>query len=125
MQMRSRITAAICAMVLATSSSALAKRVAHSAVVSFPYAASLNGTSLPAGQYKVTWQQHSPEATVSLTQGKNTLATTQAKWVDRDVRYPTNAVLYNTSGDGSRRILEIRFAGVKGALVFGDTSPKA
>jgi hypothetical protein len=108
-----------------TSTSAWAKRSGRSGTVNFPYAASLNGTSLSAGRYKIKWQTHSPEATVTVSRGKNVLTTTQAKWVERDVLYTTNAILYDIQADGSRRVLEIRFAGTKGALIFGESSPKS
>ena len=95
----------------------------QSRTVRLPYAASLNGTPLATGEYKISWEQHSPEATVTVTQGKDVVATAPATWVARDVRYSTNQVFYNINPDGSRTILEIRFAGLKGALVFHKGSP--
>jgi hypothetical protein len=95
----------------------------QSRTVRLPYAGSLNGTPLATGEYKLSWEQHSAEATVTVTQGKDVVATAPAKWVARDVRYSTNQVFYNINPDGSRTILEIRFAGLKGALVFHKGSP--
>jgi len=95
----------------------------QSRTVRLPYAASLNGTPLATGEYKVSWEQHSAEATVTVTQGKEVVATAPATWVDREERYSTNQFLYNINPDGSRTILEIRFAGLKGALVFHKGPP--
>jgi hypothetical protein len=90
-----------------------------------PYSASLKGKQLAAGEYKVTWQTHSPEATVNFMQKKAVVATVEGKWVDRDTKYEANAVVYSNNPDGSRTILEVRFAGLKGALVFGEESPQS
>lgn len=106
---------AVLAVALTVSAVAFAKQ---SRTVRLPYDASLNGTALTKGEYKVSWEQHSPEATVTVSRGKNVMATANGRWVDRDVRYRTNEVLYNVNPDGSRTILEIRFAGLNGALVF-------
>jgi len=90
-----------------------------------PYAASLNGKQLAAGEYTVTWATHSPEATVNFVQKKAVVVTAEGKWVDRDTKYQANAVVYSNNSDGSRTILEVRFAGMKGALVFGEESPRS
>jgi len=124
MESQGRVATLISVLVilLVASTSAFAK---HSGKVTLAFAASLNGSSLTPGEYKVTWEQHSPEATVTLAKGKNVVATTAGKWVDREVRYPANAVLYNVNPDGSRTVMELRFAGLKGALVFGEASPRS
>ena len=99
--------------------------VAHSArTVKLAYSASVSGKELAAGVYDVTWQTHSPEATVNFAQKNEVVATVEGKWVDRDTKYQANAVVYSNNPDGSRTILEVRFAGLKGALVFGEESPK-
>ena len=90
-----------------------------------PYSASLNGKQLVAGEYKVTWETHSPEATVNFAQKSKVVATVEGKWVDRDTKYEANMVVYSTHPDGSRTILEVRFAGLKGALVFEEESPQS
>ena len=90
-----------------------------------PYAASLNGKQLAAGEYKVTWETHSPEATVNFMQKQAVVASVEGKWVDRDIKYEANSVVYSNNPDGSRTILEVRFAGLKGALVFAEESPQS
>ena len=77
-----------------------------------------NGTEIPAGVYAVTYESHSPTATVTFKQGKSVVATVDGKWVDRDVKYESNAIVYRTNPEGTRTLLEIRFAGKKQALVL-------
>jgi hypothetical protein len=84
--------------------------------------AALNGAAIPAGSYNVTWSAESGDPTVTFVKGKETVATAQAKWVDRDTKYEQNQVLYSNNSDGSRTIIEIRFAGMSRALVFGDSA---
>ncbi len=99
--------------------SALAK---DSRTLNVPYAASLNGTPIAPGSYKLSWEAHSPDVTVTFATGKgnNVIATAQGKIVDRGVRYQNNSVVYETKSDGSRAILEIRLAGMTQALVFAE-----
>ena len=98
---------------------------ANARTLKLAYSASLNGKQLAAGEYQVTWETHSPEATVTFAQKKEVVTTVEGKWVDRDTKYESNAVVYSTNPDGSRTILEVRFSGLKGALVFGEESPKS
>jgi hypothetical protein len=106
-------------MLLMASTSALAK---DSRTVKIAHDATLNGTMVPAGFYEVTWQTHSPEATVTIADSKRVVVSTNGRWDARNVKYQTNAVVYDTNDDGSRTIIEIRFEGLKGALVFGPSS---
>lgn len=85
------------------------------------HSATLNGTEIAAGDYQVSWESHSPDVTVTL-KGRHVIATAQGQWVERDAKYEEDAVVYETNGDGSRTLLEIRFAGMKQALVFGESS---
>lgn len=88
--------------------------------VKVEYTATVRGTQLPAGQYEVNWVAHSPEATVSFSQNKNVVATTEGKWVERSRKYDNNSVVYSINPDGSRAIAEIRFAGMNQALTFDE-----
>ena len=116
-----RITLAV-AILLMAALSAVAQKAR---TVRLPYSASVNGKQLAAGEYKVTWETHSPQATVNFAQKREVVATVEGKWVDRETKYEANAVVYSNNPDGSRTILEVRFAGLKGALVFGEESPKS
>lgn len=84
--------------------------------------AALNGSAIPAGSYNVTWSADTGDPTVSFVKGKETVASAQAKWVDRSTKYDENEVLYSNDSDGNRTIIEIRFAGMSRALVFGDSA---
>ena len=107
------------AMLLAVSGSAWAK---NTRTVRFGHDAKLNGTTIPSGIYEVSWQTHSPEATVIISDAKRVLVSTNGRWDARNIKYESNAVVYDTNDDGTRSIIEIRFEGLKGALVFGPAS---
>jgi len=85
----------------------------------FPFALTLNGTQVPAGDYTISWESYSPDALVKFALNYDVVATPEAKWVKRDVNYQQNAVAWRQNGDGSRSLIEIRFAGMSRALVFG------
>jgi hypothetical protein len=91
-----------------------------SANVNLSLPASLNGVKLNAGSYNVKWESHSPEATVTFSKGSKVLATVGARVEERDVKYDRDMVLYRTNPDGSYTITEIRFAGKRQVLVFGN-----
>src|SRR6266404_2226009 len=111
----------VLALLVCASAAAFAK---NSRGLTLNSAATLNGTSLAAGEYSVKWQTHSPEATVTLT-GKNSnhsATTVEGRWEERNAKYENDEVVFDTKSDGSRAIIEIRFAGLKGALVFDGSS---
>jgi len=91
------------------------------ATITLGQTASINGTTLPQGNYKVAWVSHSPQATVTFSQGKEKVATAEGKWVDRSTKYDSDQVLYSNDGAGPKKVIEIRFAGMSQALVFGDS----
>jgi len=99
--------------------SAFAKNGKH---ITLNKAVDVNGATLSAGSYNLTWSAPGGDPTVSFMKGKETVASAQAKWVDRGVKYQSDAVIYSNDGDGAPRIIEIRFAGMQQALVFGDAS---
>ena len=86
---------------------------------------SLNGTMLPAGYYDIRWVSHSPEATVTFTQGGHMVATSMGKWVDRGAKYKSDAAVYTNNADGSHTLKELRFAGQKQVLVLGPAAESA
>ena len=106
----------VAVLVLALSATAVA--ASSTSTVKLFSAAQLNGTSLAAGEYKVKWDSHSPEADVTFLQGRKTVATAHAKLVDRDQAARENAVVTRANSDGSETIVEIRFEGKKSVLVF-------
>ncbi len=116
-----RITVTLAILLMAT----LSAVAQNTGTLNLGYSASLKGKQLAAGEYKVVWETHSPDAAVTLTQKKKVIATVQGKWVDRDTKYEANSAVYSVNPDGSRTILEIRFAGRKGALVFAEESTQS
>jgi hypothetical protein len=50
------------------------------------------------------------------------VVTVDGRWVDRGVKNERNAFVYQKRGDGSRNLLEIRFAGMSRVLVFSNPS---
>lgn len=85
--------------------------------------ASVAGVRLMPGRYRVTWESHSPEATVTFRMDKKVIATVGGRWFDRTVKYARNMVVSTTDENRPRRIVEIRFAGEKRVLLFGLTGP--
>jgi hypothetical protein len=76
------------------------------------------GSHLASGSYDVTWETHSPEATVSFMRGKKVVATADGKVEDRGTTYDRNEVVYYDKADGTSLIQEIRFKGSSEVLVF-------
>ena len=85
-----------------------------------PSAAQLEGKNLAAGEYKVRWEGSGPEVQVTVTQGKNTIATLPAKLVERSEKARRNAVVLNNTN-----IIEVQLAGKQAALVFGNAAAMA
>ena len=82
----------------------------------------LNGTRLPVGDLFVTWESYIPDAIVKFEKDGSVIGTTDGKWEKRDVKYRDDAIVYRKNPDGTRTLLEIRFAGMSEALVFAKTS---
>jgi hypothetical protein len=78
----------------------------------------LKGTTLPAGRYHVRWETHSPQATIEFMRGHKVVISTEGRVEQRDQSYDRNAAVYSLASDGSRSLLEIRFAASKEVLVF-------
>ena len=103
----------------------------------------LNGTTLPAGQYNVRRETHSPEATVEFVQhqkvilstdgrfeerfrgyDRNVVVNTGSKIEERTNAYDRDAVVYNTASDGTMSLVEIHFAYSNKILVFNQETPQ-
>jgi hypothetical protein len=81
--------------------------------------ASVNGTKLKAGDYKLEWDGSGPNVELSILKGKKVVAKVPAKVVDLD-RASTNdaAVLKQNGGDST--LAGVRFQGKKYALELGE-----
>jgi hypothetical protein len=82
----------------------------------------VNGKHMPVGDFVISWEPYVPDAIVKFEKDGSVLSTTDGKWVRRSVEYANDAVVYRKNSDGSRTLLEIRFAGMRQALVFGKSS---
>jgi hypothetical protein len=76
----------------------------------------LNGKTIPAGNYKVSWEGTGSNVQVSIVKGKETVATVPAQ-LEATNRAPENSG-YSTrqEGDGSKSITTVFFAGKKYTL---------
>ncbi len=82
----------------------------------------VNGTQLKLGDYKVEWDGSGPNVEVSILQGKNVIAKTQAHVVDLNTAPDSNAAVIRNNSDGSASLSGVRFGGKKTALEFGEAS---
>jgi hypothetical protein len=98
----------------------LSAAAANSHTISVKTAVHLNGTEITPGYYVVEWVMHSPEATVTFTRNGQAVITAPGKMVERDSKSLTDAVVYSNNADGSHTLKELRFAGKKQVLVFGE-----
>lgn len=110
-----RVSALALAAFVASSLPAMAR---NSQTITLEDTVMLNGVKVAPGVYKIAWESHSPEAMVTLLKSKHVVTTTEARWVERGIKYTRTALVYAIGKDGLRSIVEIRFAGMRQALVF-------
>ena len=85
---------------------------------SLPPALRVGTTRLPVGYCVISWESYIPEAIVKIQDERGNNVTVEGKWVKQDSKYGENAVAYVKNRDGSRTLIEIRFAGMAQTLVF-------
>jgi hypothetical protein len=103
------------ALLLASSAFAATK-----AELSLRSAATVNGTKLKAGDYKLLWDGSGPNVEVSIMQGKNVVAKVPAKLVDLQSPAQYNAALLKSNDDGTSTLAGARFEGKKFGLDLSD-----
>jgi len=84
--------------------------------------ATINGTQLKPGDYKLEWDGSGPSVDVSIMQGKKVIAKVPAKLVDLQKATINDEVLVKKGDDGSATISGARFAGKKVALEIQGSS---
>lgn len=84
------------------------------------YDATVAGSHLTSGSYRIKWETHSPQATVSFMRGNKVVATAEGKIVDRGTKYASNQVVYTEASNGERTVQEIRFSGSSEVIVFNE-----
>lgn len=109
---------------LAFAMSAVAGSKAQSSKMTLSKPASVNGTELPAGEYKVKWEGEGAAVKVSFIRDGKVIATSDAKLVEQARTPERNSVLRELNG-GTDRLKEVRFAGKKVALVITDSGYQA
>lgn len=67
----------------------------------------------------ISWETYSNFTMVKFGSENSMIATANGRWVNRAITYPRDAFVYRVNDDGSRTLLEIQFAGMSHALVFG------
>jgi hypothetical protein len=83
--------------------------------------ATINGTQLKAGDYKLQWDGSGPTVEVSIMKGKTVVAKVQAKVVDLNTVAQNSAAVVQRNADGSSTLTGARFEGKKIALELGDS----
>jgi hypothetical protein len=78
--------------------------------------AQVGSTQLKPGDYKVTWDGTGSDVQVKILQGKNVVATTSAKLVDKS--FGADAVTLGNGNGGVKTLDEIDFGNRKQSLVF-------
>jgi cell division protein FtsN len=87
-----------------------------------PKGLTLQGTQIPFGDCVVSWESYVTDAFVTFEKDGSVVTRAEGKWMERGARYQENGLVYQRNVDGSRTLLEIRFAGLSRALVFGESS---
>jgi hypothetical protein len=76
----------------------------------------VGSTELKPGDYKATWEGTGSDVQVKILQGKNVVATTSAKLVEKSASQDSVTV---GNANSSRALQEIDFGSLRKALVFG------
>ena len=82
----------------------------------------LNGIPVPSGDYSISWESYASDAVVKFEDKRSVVITTEGKLIRGPSWHYYNAFVYIINADGSRTLLEVRFAGTNQTLVFGKSS---
>lgn len=93
-----------------------------SRTIEFRAGVRINGTNAAGGDCEIRWESYVTEATVKFLQRGALVATATGKWAPSAVKYDRDAIVIQRNRDGSRKLLEVRFAGMKRTLVLGKPS---
>ena len=83
--------------------------------------ATINGTKLKPGDYKLEWDGSGPNVEVSILQGKTLVAKVPAKLVDLNKPAQNSAAMVKRNDDGTSTLYGARFEGKKFALELGES----
>src|SRR5579859_690067 len=93
---------------------------ATKASLTLEHPATINGTTLKAGDYKLEWEGTGPNVEVTILHGKNVVAKVPARLVDMTYPSQNNAVVFHNS-NGSNTLTGARFQGRKYGLELGES----
>jgi PilZ domain len=79
----------------------------------------VTGTPIPFGDYTISWESYSSDAVIKFEKNRNLVLTTEGRLIRHPFWHDRNAYVYKRNADGSRTLLEIRFAGTNQTLVLG------
>jgi hypothetical protein len=88
---------------------------------SLPVVVILNGAQVPAGMYELTCETQGSAVRVTLLKDGQFVATAPGVWVKTGIKYSDDEVLFRVNPEGSKSLIEIRFAGGSRAIVFDHT----
>ncbi len=117
MKLRKILGFSVVALALMYSASLQAAR-SKSQDVLVPYEGTVAGTHLAKGQYSVKCETDGTSAKLVFLQDRKVIATVEGQLADRSGKYSSNEVIYDKKPDGSRTIVEIRFARPSQVIVF-------
>ena len=89
---------------------------ANKASITLNHPATVNGTTLKPGDYKLEWDGSGPDVEVSIVKGKNVVAKVPAKIVELNSPALNDAAVMKTNSDGSSTLEGARFQGKKYGL---------
>ncbi|HEX8816981.1 MAG TPA: PilZ domain-containing protein [Terriglobales bacterium] len=82
----------------------------------------VNGSNAAGGDCEIKWESYPNETTVKFFQRGILVATAKGNWVSTDEKHSQDAIVIRRGSDGSRTLIEVRFAGMKRTLVLGKSS---
>ena len=77
-----------------------------------------NGVEIPEGRYELTLESSNSGVRVTLWNDGKFVATAPGAWVKNGMKYTEDCALLRVNSDGSRSLLEIRFAGAAKSIVL-------
>jgi len=83
-----------------------------------PYEGTVAGQHLASGIYRVKCETNGATAKLTFVLDRKVVATVEGQLVNRNQHYSINQVVYDTKPDGTRAIMEIRFAKKNQTIVF-------
>ncbi|MGO9126209.1 MAG: hypothetical protein ACLP6G_15150 [Terriglobales bacterium] len=97
----------------------------HKGSLQLQNSVTVDGKTLPAGDYSLKWEGTGSHVQLNILQGSTVVASTPARLVDLSQSSGSDSTVLKSNGDGSNSLSEIRFNGRKYALAIGEESASA